>query len=589
MSLRAAPDVPRRPASAYALLTRLFLRQFLENDLVSPDADRSQTLAVVGSTVISLTLFISMFMSAPYAMSAYVPGQAAVLTLNDKFFYISLAMLVTALVAAAQWDALALDPRDTAILQPLPVRPATLRLAKLSAVAVLGGAVAIAVNVFPTLVFPWMLAFSVPQMTPGQLLQLMVTHAVVTTLAAVFGYLTVIAVRESASAVLGPGLFSRVSPALQTLTIVTLGVGLLLLPIISTRVAQRGFTGWRVALPSAAFLGLYETATDGFIAELPRRPMTPSQAARDRAMTAIYDERRPWFAPLSRRAQVLLTSVAAAVALATVLNALRRPAAWPAPRRRRRSMLAALAPLLFAGNPAARAGFDFAVATVWRSKAHRLTLACAAAVGLAAVFVALSGVDLSADVIPARLLLIQPLLYGTLLVGFRHLVRVPAELRANWGIRLAWQGRVNGFAEGVKAAAMLTLALPAIVVAMPPIAVVAGLPFALAHAALGVLGAAIVLEALMLSYAKVAFTCSYLPGNNLKALAPIYAGVFLIGAAQFAQFELAILTGDGRMTRMLLLLAVLAGLRFASTRRRIAADVDFDEMPVTYQQLGLYK
>ena len=52
---------------------------------------------------------------------ALTPGQAAVLSLNDKFFYLALAMIVTALVAASQWDALAIDPRDAAILEPLPV------------------------------------------------------------------------------------------------------------------------------------------------------------------------------------------------------------------------------------------------------------------------------------------------------------------------------------------------------------------------------------------------------------------------------------------------------------------------------------
>lgn len=45
-------------------LTKLFLRQFLENDLVSPDSDRAQLLAVVGAGVVSLTLFASMFLSA---------------------------------------------------------------------------------------------------------------------------------------------------------------------------------------------------------------------------------------------------------------------------------------------------------------------------------------------------------------------------------------------------------------------------------------------------------------------------------------------------------------------------------------------
>ena len=67
-----------RPRSSYALLTRLFLRQFLENDLIAPDADRTQLLAVVGALSVSLTLFISAFMSAELPRPATTPGQAAV-------------------------------------------------------------------------------------------------------------------------------------------------------------------------------------------------------------------------------------------------------------------------------------------------------------------------------------------------------------------------------------------------------------------------------------------------------------------------------------------------------------------------------
>ena len=126
---------------------------------------------------------------------------------------------VTALVAAAQWDALAIDYRDAVILQPLPIRPAALRLAKLTAVATLGAGVAVAVNIFPTIVFPWMLAFAVPQMGAAQLFQMIATQAVITVAAAIFGFLAVVAVREWASALLGDSLFARVSPWLQTIAI----------------------------------------------------------------------------------------------------------------------------------------------------------------------------------------------------------------------------------------------------------------------------------------------------------------------------------------------------------------------------------
>lgn len=578
----------KRP-SAYVLLTRLFLRQFLENDLMSPDSDRSQMLAVLGASVISLTLFISMFMSAQYAMTILMPAHAAVLTLNDKFFYISLAMLVTALTAAAQWDALAIDQRDAAILQPLPVRPRTLRLAKLTAVAILGAAVAIAVNVFPTWVFPWMVAFSVPQMTTAQLFSLMAVHAAITVPAAVFGFMVVIALRETTSAVLGPKWFARVSPALQTLTLIILGIALLLLPMSSTRMAQRGLSGWRLALPPTAFVGAYEVASGGFLAALPRRPMTGIQHKRDRTFAAIYSERQPLFAPLARRAQILLGGAVAIVALATLINARRSPAAAVvAPGRRRRSRLMGLATLVQRSG-AGRAGFAFATATIWRNKTHRLTLAAAAAVGVAAVVVAMSRIDFTEAGVPVRLLMIQPLLYGSLLVGFRHLLRVPAELRANWAIQMAWQGRVRAFSSGAQAAALLTLAVPAILLLTPLVAVAGGLPFALAHALLGVLGAAIMLEALMLMYDGVPFACSYVPGDNMRVMAPIYGAAFLIGALMFARLQLAILGGTFTFQGFAGLLLLLVSLRFASSHRRRVAQVDFDEVPVTLQQLGLHR
>ena len=577
------------PPSHHRLLTRLFLRQFLENDLLSPDGDRSQMLAVTGATVISLTLFISMFMSSQYAMAILMPAHAAVLTLNDKFFYVSLAMLVTAITAAAQWEALALDQRDTAILQPLPVRPRTLRLAKLSAVAILGGAVALGVNVFPTWVFPWMVAFAVPQMTTSQLFSMMAVHAAITVPAAVFGFLAVIALRETASVLLGPKWFTRVSPLLQTVTLVALGIALLLLPMSSTRIGQRGLAGWRLELPPTAFVGAYEVATGGFLADLPRRRMTAIQAKRDQTYAAMYAERQPLFSPLARRAQILLAGIAALVALMTLVNARRLPAAAVvSPGRRGRSRLIGIGAVLFPRNGSARAGFAFAVATMWRNKTHRLTLAAAAAIGFAAAVVALSRVDLSEGGLSIRLLVIQPLLYGSLLVAFRHALRVPAELRANWAIQLAWRGRVRAFASGAQAAALVTLAVPALVLVMPVVAAATGVSVAISHALLGVLGAAIMLEALMLMYDGVPFACSYMPGDNMRVLAPIYGAAFLIGAIMFARLEFAILSGTFTVQGVTGLIVLLLSLRVASSRRRRVARVDFDETPVTFQQLGLH-
>ena len=41
------------------LLTQHFVRRFLENDLVSPDADRHEVLSLVGAGLLSSTMFIT--------------------------------------------------------------------------------------------------------------------------------------------------------------------------------------------------------------------------------------------------------------------------------------------------------------------------------------------------------------------------------------------------------------------------------------------------------------------------------------------------------------------------------------------------
>jgi hypothetical protein len=575
---------------AWRQLTKLFLRQFLENDLVSPDSDRAQLLAVVGAGVVSLTLFASMFLSAGYAMSVLTPGQAAVMTLNDKFFYVSMAMLITALVAAAQWDALSLDQRDAAILDPLPVPPSIIRWAKLTAVAMFGAAVALAVNAFPTLVFPWMVSVSLRNMAVSNVFRMMVVHAAITVAAAAFGYLAVMAVRESLSAVLGPKLFTRVSPTFQASAIVLLGSLLFLVPPASTRVAQRGFSGWWAQLPPMAFVGAYEELSNSFLVDLPRGQMNARMTARDREGTALYEQRRPLLPALARRVEVLFGGVMAILLAASIVSALRAPvggALLVTGERRRSRVSERIANAVIVRNQAARAGFYFAVATLFRSKTHRLTLACAAAIGLSMSLVVLSRTDLQNGALRPGILSIQPLLYGCLLVAFRHLVRVPPELRANWGVRLAWRGQRRAFTDGVCRAAMLTLAVPAIALVFLPMAIVAGAPMALAHAALGVAGAAILLEAMMLGYDKAPFTCNYVPVESAKGVVPLYAIAFLIGVSLFARLELAILTGGNPLRGILFMAILFAILRIAALRQR-ELTVDFDEAPPSLQTLGLH-
>ncbi|MDP2321006.1 MAG: hypothetical protein Q8O42_16890 [Acidobacteriota bacterium] len=576
----------------FGLLTRHFLRQFLENDTISPGGDRAQLLAVVGAMAVSATLFLSMFMSRKY-LGTWMPGSAAVASLDDKFFYLAFGMIVAALVAAAQWEALSIDPRDAAILEPLPVPAGTIRRAKLAAVAMLGATVAIAINLFPSFVFPWLLAVGVSQLGPWGLALLMVVHAVVSVAAAAFGYLVVVALRETAAAVAGPRGFSLVSSWLQGALIVVLGSSLLLLPAAADRVAQRGFDGWRSLSPPLWFLGVYETLAGGVIADLPRSAtMTPRQQASDSINSALYDQRRDEFPTLARRAGTA-AAVAFAFAAASYLWRARRQAslspAPPARYRRPWRLGARLADLVLVRDSVARAGFYFALAAMWRSNIHRLTLACAAAAGFAMAILALSNAfPEEGGPFSARFLAVQPLLYGALLVGCRHVIRVPAELRANWGFQLAWSDRGPAFVRGVKCAALIALAVPALLVVLPLFIVVLGLERAVMQALLGLAGAIVLLELLLFDYDKVPFTCTYLPSENMKALAPLYLLAFLYGASWFARLQQAALTSGWAPGVLAVLAVMFVALRVIGARRSERPPVDFDEVPTTYQRLDLY-
>lgn len=581
----------RSPVTPHRLLTAHFLRQFLENDLISPDGDRSQLLAVVSATMLSLTLFVSAVMSFSYVAPLMTPGLAAVLSLDDKYFYLALAMIATALVAASQWDALAIDVRDAAILEPLPLHAGTIRRAKMTAVAILGIAAAVGVNAFPSLVFPSLLVYNLRQMSVIGLLGLIATHAVLSISAAVFGYVAIIALRESLVATLGRRWFARVSPWAQGALIVLLGGSLLLLPAAANRIAQRGFDGWRAMSPPMWFLGAYEVTAGGIIADLPRGRMIPRQANNDVVAAEMYRTRRPEFPALARRAGLAFAVVFAVAVAAYLLNARRLPSLAPAPPptlRRRWGLGGRIANAFVLWRAAARAGFYFTLAAMWRSNTHRLTLACAAAAGLAMAVVALSGarVDQGAGASP-RLLMMQPLLYGALLVGFRHAIRVPAELRANWGFQLAWRDDTRAFLTGVKFAAVLGLLVPALVILLPLFVFALGPQLALLHAALGLAGGVVLLETLMFGYEKVPFTCTYVPSENMKALAPLYVIAFVIGASLFARVQYDAVHDAGATGATVTLTGLFIALRIASMRRRHVPRVVFDEAPVAFQRLGL--
>jgi hypothetical protein len=207
--------------------------------------------------------------------------------------------------------------------------------------------------------------------------------------------------------------------------------------------------------------------------------------------------------------------------------------------------------------------------------------------------VTVAGVDLSAAVqngrATPRLLAVQPLLYGALLVGFRHIIRVPAALPANWVFKLGWREETRRYLSGARTAALVSLVLPALAVTFPLMAFALGPVLAAAHAAMGLAGALLLLEVLMIGYSKVPFTCTYVPAPTLRVFAPVYVVMFLAGAQIYARIESAALASfESGLTLIGALLGSVAIIRVTRRWRARTITVDFDEAPSGVQRLSLH-
>src|SRR5712691_6444131 len=298
--------------TARRLLRDHFLRRFLDNDLISPNTDRHEVLVLLAASLAVPGLFITVvLLGSKYVIGIPTPALTSIAALDDKFLYISASMLIMALIAAVQWDALALDERDAAILGPLPVEAREIGRAKLSALVIFVAAFAVLLNGVPSVVFP-LLTVSHFHVSIVSVVRMITVHAAVTMAAGAYAFLTIVLLRELLRLVLGPRWFARISAFVQVALVIALGATLLLLPTLASNVPARWLERGSPlrAVPPAWFLGLYESGTGtvtltirGLGLRIPRYLVMPERDAR-----VLYDALLPRFGPLAQVAIVALVS-----------------------------------------------------------------------------------------------------------------------------------------------------------------------------------------------------------------------------------------------------------------------------------------
>ena len=211
------------------LLRRHFISQFVENDL-SPDLDRHQLLAVAAAGLVTLPLFATIFMSVKYLMQPLQsPGWTQVTAMGDQLTFCATSLLVSAIIATLEWDALALSPRDAMILGVLPVPHHEIVQAKIRALVTFAGAFVISLNALPTLLHPPLMVANF-QGNPLLLVPLILAHGLSTCMAGAFGFACIVGLREFLFLCLGEYRLSRIAGTLRSGLLFSFLVLLVLVP-----------------------------------------------------------------------------------------------------------------------------------------------------------------------------------------------------------------------------------------------------------------------------------------------------------------------------------------------------------------------
>ena len=590
------------------LLLRLFLRRLVDNDVISPNADRHDSLAVLFALVISFAVFVTFLITWGY-LAAFIqlPGPTALSAVADRFLFISASIAVSALAALMVWDALALEPRDAAILGPLPIPSRTITRAKLAAALMFGTVFAVALNAVPSVLYPVFLTMNLWGMHARGILQLIAGHATSVVMAGLVGFFSILAIRGIARLMLGERGFRWVSSTVQSVLVVCTVTAVLFAPSVRETAVRNWVAGTMTApwpaRPVLWYVGLNETVAGHIVAETPvvlppRLPfIPPALSRRDTAGRAGYRTLLPAFAALAKRAW-LSVPIVALLAIATFVWTNRRlPEQTTAGQGRTRvgGIVHRLAVRMTAGDPETRAGFFFTWQTLTRSAPHRTIVAIAVAAGLTHLLIALAGSGvhrLALPAIPLGVFAINVMVLASLIAGFRYAVTVPPEWASNWTIRMAWLGDERGYLTGVKRAALVALVAVPLLLLLPLHVVLLGFPIAVVHAIYVLLLATALLDGLFLTYRQFPFACSYVPIQNPKVIWPAGAVTLLSVAYGFSSVERWALQA---VTRTLGLGAALAAIVVLVTivdwaNRRERRPVDFDGRPSpATQRLGLFE
>lgn len=539
----------------FRVLYRQFLLRVVDLEALSIEADVPRFLGQFAGILIFVSLFraIGTLWSPPPPAVGWQMEQSAIVN----------TMLVVGLIAVVTWDSTFPDRRDAMVLGPLPVKPRMILTAKLAATAALLGIAIASLNFASSIA--WALVFGGSH-GPGGFLRFFVAHWFTLIAASAFLYGSVLTVQGMAAFLLPRRLFLKLSAILQ---LAAFGLFFSVYFLASSVESPASLGAMQAhsllaANPALWFFAVFEQCNEA----LPNG--------------AEWLARRGW---LGLGCAITGASVSLLLCyLRTMRKTVEQPDLVPAghglhwnPR---------------VGNALQSAVLLFTFRAIRRSRQHRVILAFFYAITCACALSLVHRAPRMGTTAPMTvdfiILTIWMMFFAVL--GFRAIFPLPISLTANWVLRITQLRAPEDYIAAVRRSLLVLAVAPVWITAAllalsyRPVLQVA------AHLTLLLFLGLILADFALISFYKIPFTCSHLPGkSNLQfAFWTCLVGVMLV-ALFVLNIEIPALQSPVQTGILLLAFAVAAGCLYVFNRRRAkSAVLYFEELPTELiTQLGV--
>lgn len=495
------------------ILTRHFYLRLFRNDIV--DFEDQMIERIIGILAI-IAVFCGFFSNLILCKYALTPDAGT--SWREKAVIFTLYMLVMGLVAVFEWDVLLLDRRDYSNLSVLPIKIHVLFLSKLTSLVLFAGLFFMALNSISITQFLMFL----PQWQSSNVLYIIpygLIHLFVSFLACVFSFFFFVLLRGIMINLLGVHLYNKISVYIRAIFLIITSTMLL----IYLKAIFEGFENLAIFqnldttslsiqefakyFPPIWFTALYERLLGN--SDLPII-FSSSYALRGLLVMVVVF--------------ILITFLSKRRYMKNIGISRKK---WSLNKHLNQISKTILNKVILI-NPIQRAIFYFYQKSIKGSIVHKMRLYIYIALALSLILIQFisHGVLLSSSLRMTRTFVSIPLIISVFLIlGIRNISGVPISIDANWIFMITEKRKLWHYFSGYWKSIVFTNLIPAFLIILLINLFFWDFKSSFLYCAYGLLVAFLFLEIHLISWHKIPFACTYLPG---KEKIQLYWSIYLI-------------------------------------------------------------